>query len=391
MPVIYLDRFSDTFRDTFGVPITTSTAAAPPVERRAVWTWHTSGPSGRELTRARQRQITARLRSPSDATFTINGRHEEAEDIDELVTDLIVRRDVTIVYRGRVGATSDTIDAAGHLTQVTTGDYRAILGRRILYDDDTLEWFATDKATIAWQLVEQTQTRTAGDLGITDGTTALGVDVDRDWEAGASIGEAIQELSEEGDGFDWDINPATLALEVWAERGSNHGVVLDLGGPLVESVHRTVDPAAYANAIRVNGDPALLDIETLEAADLATRLEGRWDAQHGDTTIRDAVTLAERAAWRLNEAQTIQPAYTVTLRRGRWEGPGHIWLGDTCRLVVRSGRLATNTLLRVYEISIGLDDHGAETVTLTLGAPRRVDLRRQVADQQRRLDQLERA
>lgn len=354
------------------------------------WTWHVKpGESGgRELTAARSRRLILRLRAPSEATLSIDGRHEEAAVLDELVTDLYIRRGGRLLYRGRVGATSDSVDSAGHSMQVSTADYRAMLQRRILYDADTLQWLATDKATIAWQLIQQTQARTAGNLGITNGTTPLGVAIDRTWEAGASIGESIQEIAEEGAGFDWDIDPSTMALQVWAERGSADGVVLDLGG-LVSSVRRHVDPSAYANAIRVNGDPALLDIATRDAADLATRPEGRWDGQFGDTTIRDAVTLGRRADWRISEAQVLQPTYTVTLRPGKWEGPDHIWLGDTCRLVVRSGRLSVNTTLRVYEISVTLDDNSTETIDLTLGAPR-LDLRSQFAAQSLRLEQLER-
>lgn len=356
----------------------------------AVWTWHiTPGVSGgRELTRARARRLTARLRAPSEASFVIDGSHEEAAELEELVTDLLIRRSGTVLYRGRMGSTGDTIDVQGHNVEVSTGDYRALLRRRILYDDDTLQWLATDKAAIAWALVQQTQARTGGDLGITNSTTSLATSVDRTYEAGASIGEAIQELAEEGDGFDWDINPGTLALETWAQRGRAGGVVLDLGG-LVSSVRRNVDPSSYANAIRVNGDAALLDIATREAADLATRAEGRWDGQYGDTTIRDATTLGERADWRINDAQVLQPAYSVTLRPGKWQGPTHIWLGDTCRLVVRSGRLDVNTTLRVFEVAVELDDNGGETISLTLGAPM-PDLRRSLAAQALRLDQLER-
>jgi hypothetical protein len=179
-----------------------------------------------------------------------------------------------------------------------------------------------------------------------------------------------------------------MELNVWAQRGRTAGVVLDLGG-LVSQVRRTVDPSTYANAIRVNGDAALLDVATREADDLATRPEGRWDGQYGDSTIRDATTLDERADWRIADAQVLQPAYTAVLRPGKWDGPDHIWLGDTCRLVVRSGRLDVNTLLRVFEVAVDLDDDGGETVSLTLGAPM-PDVRRTLAAQALRLDQLTR-
>jgi hypothetical protein len=85
----------------------------------------------------------------------------------------------------------------------------------------------------------------------------------------------------------------------------------------------------------------------------------------------------------------IRPVWTVKLRRGAWDGPDHIWLGDTIRLIVMSGRLRTDTTLRVFEVDISLDSAGGEDITLALGGPR-LDPRRRAKDTERRLRNLER-
>lgn len=339
------------------------------------------------MARAADRRLTVRLSAPSEASFTLAGTDEQAGAVTELVTDVLVLRDGVKLYRGRVGATSDALDASTHRVEVPTGDYRALLQRRNLYDDDQVVW-SDDQSDIAWGLVQQTQARTGGALGITRGVGVVtGVVRDRTYEAGKPIGEAIQQLSEAPDGFDWDIN-ADKELDIfYPTRDNGHAVVLDYGGA-IKAVKRNVDPSAYANALRMNGADTLLP-EVREAVDLASRPEGRWDGQYGVTTITEQGTLADRADWQLAVAQQVVPAYSVTFKGGRWGGRDHVWVGDTCRLVVQHGRLAVNTLLRVVELAITVPANGWEEVTATLGIPL-ATVGSMVAGQAARLDQLER-
>ncbi|MFD0902323.1 hypothetical protein [Actinomadura sediminis] len=335
------------------------------------------------LTEASSRRYTARLNDNSDLSFSIDGRHAQADAIEELSTDvhlLFTRADGVTeeLDRMRVGQTRDSINENEHRVEVTCLDYRAVLARRTLYSTDTLTYSATDQAEIAWGLIDTTQQQEAGALGISkawSGTTPTGVNRDRTYEAGDSIGERIQELSETLSGFDWDITPTSasgLQLEVWhPERGTDRGVVLILGG-LAAGISREVNPSAYANALRYTGAEGTTAVER-EAAFLGEPGNfpaGRWDAVFGDDGLTLQATLDQRAAWQLAESQVIRPVYTVTLARGGWAGPDHIWVGDTVRLIVPSGRLAVDTTLRVHEVEIDLDGDGGEQVTLALGGPR---------------------
>lgn len=354
------------------------------------------------LTEAKSRQLVARLTSPSEASFTINGRRSQAGAIAELATDLHVLYSppdgpTLILYRGRIAPTSDDLDDKSHTVQVSSLDYRDLLNRRLLYAASTLSWTATDQAEIAWQLLQQTQTLPGGNLGISKGIgNPSGVVRDRAYAAGDSIGQRIQELSELVDGFDWDLTPASpsaLSLDLWASRGADRGVVLEYGG-LVTAVKREVRPSDYANAIRVTGDQASGGTpptpQERTATDIATRAEGRWDNALTAPGITDTTALSQRADWLLADAQVVQPSYTLTLRRGAWQGPGHIWLGDTVRVVIKSGRLAvTGVPLRVQEIDIQIPEEGIETVQVTVGRPR-VNYNRRPAEIFRRLRDVER-
>lgn len=360
------------------------------------------------LTEATDRKYTARLGDNSDLSFSIDGRHPQAEGIAELSTDVHLlftdTNGTTILDRCRIGQTGDDIDENSHKVTVTCLDYRAVLAARRLYSDATLTYTATDQAEIAWTLVEYTQGKTGGNLGIAKGWVGtLPTNVlrnDRTYEAGDSVGDRIKELAELIDGFDWDITPTSasgLRMDVWyPQRGSDRGVVLILGG-LAQEVHREPSTAAYANALRYTGaagddvtpGPTAVESEATDLASADAFPEGRWDAAFGDDGLTTQAQLDERAAWQLEQSQVGAVAYTVKLQRGAWDGPDHIWLGDTVRLIIPSGRLAVDTAARVHEVAVDMDGNNGETVTLTLGGPR-PDFTRWPSAIEKRLKNLER-
>lgn len=384
------------------------TSIGTPPRPRVRWQFVLGPASGGHelaLTEATGRKYTAKLTEPSELSFGLDGRHAQAAAIDELATDvhLLWTSDAgatQILDRCRVGSTQDAFTEDDHKVAVTCLDYKGVLARRRLYTGDTLTYAATDQAEIAWGLISSMQGNTGGQLGIAKGwtgTTPTGVPRDREYEVGDSVGERVQELSEVLGGFDWDILPTSasgLELDVWyPQRGVDRGVVLEYGG-MVASGNREVNPADYANALRYTGwagddiTPGPTAVES-EAPDLASMPQGRWDAVFGDEGLINQESLDERAAWQLDQSQVIRPVYTVRLKRGAWDGPDHIWLGDPVRLVIRSGRLDVDTTLRVYEVEIDLDGNGGENVSLALGGPR-PDYRRRTTAVERRLRDLER-
>ena len=338
------------------------------------------------LTGALSRTYTARLTENSELSFTLDAATSQAAYLEPLATDVHVLftgddgRTIEL-DRLRAGQPNITVDADKVRTAWTCLDYRAVLERRILYSDSTLTWTATDQGEIAWGLVQQTQARTGGALGIAkgwSGTAPTGVTRDRTYEAGDSIGQRIQELSDVIGGFDWDVLPTSasgLQLAVWCpQRGTDRGVVIEQGG-LMAAATANVDPTTYANAIRYTGaagdgtTPGPTPDE-LEAAGLADMPQGRWDATFGDDSLTLQSTLDERAAWQLGWSQVVRPVWTVTLRRNAWRGPSHIWLGDTVRIVAMRNGLGVDMTARVYEVAVTVDGDGTEQVQLTLNGPR---------------------
>lgn len=360
----------------------------------ADWTWLVSGSDTDELTGARARKLSFRRRGPAMASFTLNGRDPVALLVEELISDVTVWRNGTKLLRGRVAQTTDDIDDSRkewpHTSAPTVGDYRALLDARILYDTDTLTYPASDAGVIASAILDAVQARDGGDLGITAGVgiPAGTIAPDVEFEAGQSAAAAIDAVAgvDGADGgFDWEVD-ADLALNIYpGGRGQVRSEVLEYGGSVVK-VSRILDPRSYANVLRLSGaSMSFLD----EVADISTRPEGRWETQLGDKDIVTFDQLLSQSARRLDELQTLRPSWTVTLKPGWWEGPDQLWLGDTCPLVVRSGRLDVNVEARVEEVSIVVDDNGSEQVSLTLDLTFDAVARR-LGDADRRLRDLER-
>lgn len=352
------------------------------------------GVARHQLTGARSRRLSAALDGPAQAAFTVDGRTEDADFVDEVRSDLIVYRDGAKLFRGRAGPAQDQLSADAHTVTVTALDYRAMLDRRILLAGDTLQFTQVDQSAIAWALASASFARAAGGLGITRGTgQTTGVLRDRTYEPGKSCGEAVQQLAEVGGGFEWDVDPDLRFNVHHPQRGDQRlDVVLDYGGR-VAGLSRSVNPSDFANSVRVSGREASGDTvgpapALRTAANVATAPEGRWEAQVGTDLITTAA-VAGRADFELTQRAQIRPAYTATLAPGVWTGPESFWVGDTVRLVVMSGRLRVDTQVRVHGFEFDIDDDGSETVAVSLG-PRPEDLLRRLRRVTTRLGDLER-
>jgi hypothetical protein len=319
-----------------------------------------------ELLAAKSRKVTWRRDAPADASWSMLGTDPGVADIQELLSDLLVYRGEDLVFRGRVGATSDDLDGTSHGLQVAAVDYRGLLDRRTVHGD--LTFTADAKSSIAWDLIAHTQSQTNGDLGITNAAPLLPGLHDREYPDRKKIGEAIAELGRTENGFEWEIDQF-LRFNLWAERGeARDDFVLEYGAT-VTAVSRAVDPAEYANEVRVSGADTTTPYDA-EAADIATRPEGRFEMVVGDHDLSVQASVDELGEGTLAVAEVIQPSYQLTLIPDVWT-PNDLWIGDTAPIRIRSGRLDVDTADRVEEISVTVGDDGSETVQLTFGRTRR--------------------
>jgi hypothetical protein len=315
-----------------------------------------------DLPEARDRRVTFKLNAPAELSFTVPGDSRDAALLAELRTDVIAYWGGTALARLRVGATSDNLDADTHTVDVAALDYLALLDRRYL--QNAVTYATTELTTSAWNLIAYTQGRTAGSWGITRGLTATTAAVTWSGEDGKKIGEAISDLHLVYPGFDYAIDPQ-LRFNTWAFRGQQRDYALEYGGN-VTAVSRTFDPERYANVVRQSGKEGIAPAWR-SAADLASRPEGRFEAQEGNTDLATTALVGLAADAYLQRHGTVTPTYTMTLAPNAAWTPDALWLGDWCTFVVRSGRLDVVGLERVYEVAVEVTADAAATVSLTFG------------------------
>src|SRR6266702_2238578 len=129
------------------------------------------GGSTAEVLRPQNKTLTLRTEPGQNhqCSFDVDGRSPVAANIIELETDMMVLFGAKIIFDGRVGDSQDTLTASAHRTVINAYDYREVLRRRAILPGDTLSWTDKDRSDIAWAMIQATQGRPGGNLGITRG------------------------------------------------------------------------------------------------------------------------------------------------------------------------------------------------------------------------------
>ena len=340
-----------------------------------------------ELSSATARKVDYVLDGPATATFTLPGDHPDAKLVSELACDLVVLRDNVPIFRGRVGSSGDTLTADVHTATFSAVDYRGMLDRRILWAESTLSFRQVDQGLIAWQMIADSQAQPGGNLGITGGSgLSTGVPRDRDYAAGQKVGEAVTQLGEVINGFDWEID-ANLAFNVYyPARGRQTGIDLVFGSQ-ISGATRTVVSSGYANAIRYSGSA---QTTAVEVADSSFGPIGRLEAQVADTNLLLQQSVADAAAAELDNSDQLTAGYHLDLFDGWWT-PAQLWIGDSAALHIKTGRLdVEGDVMRVVGLSVAYDDAGGEAVSVDLGA-NPPSMTSRLGDYQSRIENIERS
>lgn len=334
------------------------------------WTWVLAGtpPFGvgrRELTKAYGRALIPRVDGAWSATFTLDGRSDEALEIQSLATDLIIYREGGKLFRGRISAENDNGDGTNHVTQFTAIDYRGVLTDSRFVGKDGRVFGGVDQGAIAWLLISENQALPGGNLGIIDGAGSVsGTLRDRTYDPGKPIGEAIDELYRVSGGGDWEID-ANLALNrYYPRRGTSTGFTLDYKGT-VAKFSRLLSSKDFGNSVMATGSQGLTPAVATDPG-VSSDPRGLWQRSVGFPSVLEQTTLGTKAFWLLDQTSVLRPEIVVTLTPGRWHGPDELWIGDTAQLALRSGRLADTGDYRVVEMRLMPGDHGTETIQMGL-------------------------
>jgi hypothetical protein len=362
-----------------------------------------------ELPDARSVRLTQQWNQPAQLVFTLDGHSGSAGLATELTTDVyawrwdeVAGQDVPM-FRGVVGQSQDTLSADTHTVVFTCHDYLAMLARRMVTAPGGVTYTATDQDQIVYYLVNMARNQRAGsgasfspgaflpiDVGLVDPSGATrtfsGTNRDRTYAGQQNIGEALAQLAAVQGGFDFDVIPAAVggvsagydSIRVfWQSQGVQRTTPQLVYGATVSALTRSFNSADYANYQRIIGNNGTAtpgaaqfysEAWNTDAVTGTAGAQGLWMNGDNASDVSIQSTLDQRAQGNLGRSGVVVPSYTLTLRPGVYSY-GNPNMGDTVPLIIQSGRLAVDTMIRVLGIDYTVGDDGQEDVALTVGRP----------------------
>lgn len=337
----------------------------------AEWTWVLANHRGEalaELDTASGRLLAFKRNTAPQATLALGLEDHRAELLLAALSDGLP---LLRCYQGPPGARvlrfhgplwgldEQSAETTGNVTATFRGPFARLEQR---FTAAAVTYSATDAGQIAKQLIDTTNSDS--DTGIaTTGTITATKTRDRTYE-NKQISEAIRELTEVRDGFDFRVEPQEYAsgkigvLHVDARQGTDKpGALFEYGAGTtanVTAVRRTTRlPITRVRVIASDG----LVSETASTAGEAKYGRLMQIVQASD--VKEQATADDKATDALRPAPIQVVEFTPNPSKAPVPFTDYA-LGDTVRLHARTGALEFESAPRVNAITITLDDEGNE-------------------------------
>src|SRR5580765_3055871 len=236
------------------------------------------------------------------------------------------------------------------------------------YVDVSQRWTNTDISDIAWGLISFTQGKTNGNLGMNwsrgaSVTTGSFKDAAYPFWERKSIGDAIIDLSELSNGFDFDVTPFKVFRVYYPSRGSVLTIPMEYGKN-IQTFALTEDGTDTANTYSAIGAGdgkntciAVAGAPTQQAAyGLLEDSESFSDITHF-SPLQDAATEGLRA----EKDPRIQPS--VTLWPTPEPLPTQFNVGDRLPVICNDGYYNFNQTLRIISKVVAMSNEGRAAIT----------------------------
>jgi hypothetical protein len=233
----------------------------------------------------------------------------------------------------------------------------------------------SQQTAIAWDLIEDSQAHTGGDLGIIQGTLSGGITRPRQVYKtydGKYVLEAIQDFSELEDGFDFWIDPATRAFHaIWPRPQVNRG--LHLVYPQHISSYAVTYYGKYVrNRVMVQGpDPSY--VVATDTTSLATYgLREYADALKDAKNVNELTTYAGHVR-DIRKQTKGYPTLVLRSQQVNVFDPNVIQFGDMLRVTIADGYVNIDGLQRYKGCQVTVNKGGDETIVIYTQDEREVE------------------
>lgn len=276
-----------------------------------------------------------------------------------------IYRDNLLVWSGeQVTRVGDLTDKGNNWVTIYCFDWIEQLKHR--YVSEEVTFTQIDAGDIAWSLINTAQTEY--DMGITEGNIEETMDRDRTYKNTQNIYEAIINLTNVINGFDFEINNSKV-FNVYAKQGIDRSnLILEYGYNIksMQIVENFKTPINRAIVIGDSGEPEdPLRIDRNDAG-LQT-IYGLREGLINELDVTEISTLEEKGDALIRKYGS--PLFNVTVDLLKNSSPNitDFALGDYITLKVNKGIYNIESAFRVYEWQTTVEKENTERLYLVIG------------------------
>lgn len=273
-----------------------------------------------------------------------------------------ITRDASLIWAGYLwdaegGTETGTI-------RCTCEGWSSMLYHRLIDVDKTYNDF--EQFDLAWDLIDFTQAKTGGNIGITRGAQAdtgvLRTIKYRYWERRV-IGEVIDELAAMNGGFDYEITPTKVFNMYYPRKGSllANTFELDVNVHNIYQLRNAREVASEVHGIGGGDEKATCIAVVSDATALATYKLRQSAHDFGDIKHYNTMVRKTERYLSLHKRSTIQPQLGLIVSP---PAVGTFGVGDRAPVVANAGYFAINATYRIIAYEVHLDNTGVEVVTV---------------------------
>jgi hypothetical protein len=279
--------------------------------------------------------------------------------------EIYVYSDDTVIYGGYISDLNinRSVGNSGTVTVASKGFF-SLLKKRYTQASAYRTYTAEDSADIAWDLIDYTQGKTYGDLGITRGTHPTTKDRDRTLLR-ENIGEVIEGMSASNvkEGYDFEIDEDKIFNIYYPEKGSiRTNIVLSEDFNIKSYSIRKTFVDSMVNQVHVVGDGFGID-SPVETRDSNATYKSNFFLLEGvlaEKSVRSTTTLQDKGDAYLDKMQA--PQYFINISTLDLNPVFTDYeVGDRLRIVIdtlaidRYLRLVKRTLNASGEVFLGFE------------------------------------
>lgn len=327
-----------------------------------------SGNNLGEFERYKNLRFTKRLNNYGECSFSVPVNDPKIASLIALrIYTVHIYRDELLLWAGEQAVRQGALDdKGGNWATITCYDWFEQWFSR--YTAEEVTFTGIDAGQIAWDMIDTAQGEANGDFGITEGTIEATQNRDRTYY-NQNIGEAIVNLSNIINGFDFEINTSkvfNVASVIGVDRSDE--IRLEYGIN-VRSIRITEDFSKPVNRGIVIGDSGVL-AEPLRVERDNVTSQGIYKIREdlsNEMSVSETETLEEKGDAMLRKFQ--EPLIKISMEIVRSTTPtiADFAIGDIIKLIIKTGIYDMNENFRIYEWGVSWDQNDTETLSLTLG------------------------